>query len=338
MVRLAYIDAMYYVRSLTGSWHLPFEVKADHWQSATLFPFFQRIADFAPPAIGNKHRGYIEQLFGSPHFKRCQKLGANNYNGNNVTAVNPGVNLEALNLNEKFRPLIGNEAELQIENFFHRLRKMPDISKNDLNAPSKEQQWLEKWNTLSEKEKRPINDIQFLMLFGIKHQPQGRQITITNRGIEPQINGVQYSYDLPNYIDMMPLIGHKVNVFYDPYDMSRVLISDENSIRFIAKSAILQPRALKDSFASSRQMLNIILNEKKEQVNNVVGKSANRRLLVKESGYDPEAVMLAAYMNKDLKNNVEHHYLSQQPESDFDAKRLAYLDAQTDFNIDWDKE
>lgn len=335
MVRLAYIDAMYYVRSLTGGWHLPFEVKADHWQASTLFPYYRKIAKFVPPAHGNKHRGYIEQLFGSPHFKRCQKLGANNYNGNNVTAAKTGVNIEVLNLNEKNRPLIGGEAEKQIEQFFYRLRHMPDISKRDLNAPSKEQQWLAKWNTLTDSQKRPITDLEFLMLFGIKHEPDGRQITITNRGVEPQISGVKYSYDLPNYVDMMPFIGQKVNVFYDPYDMSRVLISNEKNILFIAQSAVLHPRALMDTCANSRQMLNIVLNQKKEQVKSVADKAASRREIV-DNGYDPEAVLLAGFMPKELKNSVEQHYINQQSTSDFEAQRMAYMDAQIDFTKDFD--
>lgn len=335
MVRLAYIDAMYYVRSLTGGWHLPFEVKADHWQKATLFPFFESIADFVPPAHANKHRGYIEQLFGSPHFKRCQKLGANNYNGNNVTAANTGVNMEALHLNEKNRPLIGNEAEMQIEQFFHRLRHMPDITRNDMEAPSKEQQWLNKWNTLTDEQKRPISDEQFLMIFGIKHEPQGRQITITNRGVEPQINGKKYSYDLPNYIDMLPLISQKVNVIYDPYDMSRVLITNGENIRIVCKEATLQPRALQDAAPNCRHMLNMILSEKKQQVATVAAKAENRKAIT-GNGYDAEAVLLSGYMPKEIKNDIEHHYISQQHDTNFEAERMAYMDEQTDFSQDFD--
>jgi hypothetical protein len=336
MVRLAYIDAMYYVRSLTGSWHLPFEVKADHWQKSSLFPFFESIADFVPPAHANKHRGYIEQLFGSPHFKRCQKLGANNYNGNNVTAINPGVNLEALHRNEKNRPLIGIEAENQIEQFFHRLRHMPDISRNDMEALSKEKQWLNKWNTLTDAQKRPISDEQFLRIFGIKHEPQGRQISITNRGVEPQINGRKYSYDLPDSINMMPLIGEKVNVIYDPYDMSRVLITNGEDIRFIVKEATLQPRALQDATPNCRHMLNMILSEKKQQVITVAGKTENRKAMI-ANGYDSESVLLSQFMPKEVKNNIEHDYISQQQDTTFEADRLAYMDNQIDFDQDFDQ-
>jgi hypothetical protein len=314
MVYLAYIDAMYYVRSLTGGWHIPFETKVDHWQESNIFPYLQRIGNFVPPAHQNKHRGYIEQLFGSDHAKRAEKIVANsiqNYNGNNITAANTGVNVENLYLNRKNRPLVGSEAEMQIEKFFHCMRKMPAFTRNNMAAESKEQQWLKAWNKLTPEQKRPISDLQFLTLFGIKHAPQGRSISITNRGVEPQINGVQYSYDLPDYLNKMHLIGAKVNVIYDPYDMSRVLITNEEDIRFIAKSAVLQPRALQDTYMHSRTALNMILSEKADQVNKVATKMIERHDNV-DAAFDPEAVMLSGFMLKDTRNTIELDYHHQQ--------------------------
>ncbi len=213
---------------------------------------------------------------------------------------------------------------------------MPDISRNDMEALSKEKQWLNKWNTLTDAQKRPISDEQFLMIFGIKHEPQGRQISITNRGVEPQINGRKYSYDLPDSINMMPLIGEKVNVIYDPYDMSRVLITNGEDIRFIVKEATLQPRALQDATPNCRHMLNMILSEKKQQVITVAGKAENRKAMI-ANGYDSESVLLSQFMPKEVKNNIEHDYISQQQDTTFEADRLAYMDNQIDFDQDFDQ-
>src|SRR5690606_248705 len=125
----------------------------------------------------------------------------------------------------------------QIENFFHRLRHMPDITRKNFNsALSKEQQWLAKWNDMREDQKRPISDLQFLSIFGITHNPD-RPITITNRGIEPQICNIKHSFDLPADLQLSRFVGAKVNVIYDPYDMSRVLVTNNDDIRFIARSA-----------------------------------------------------------------------------------------------------
>ncbi len=308
----AYLDAMYYIRSLTGSWYLPFELKADKWAHVSLRPFYDKVGKFVPPAHANKHRGYIEQFFGSPLWKRSQKLVSDgNYNGNNMTAKNRGVNMDNLRLNAANRPMIGMEAEAQIENFFTCLRKMPDFKREDMNAPSKEQQWLDAWSKLPEDKKRPITDEQFLLTFGIKHQPQGRNITITNRGIEPQINGQQYSYDLPEQWMYNEYIGEQVSVYYDPYDMSRVLITNEKDIRFIASTAQLSPRALEDTYTGSRTFLNAILADKKDQVKEVAKKQQRRKELA-PAVFDAAAILQGGALVKQLKNAAEQQFIERE--------------------------
>ncbi|MBL0144887.1 MAG: hypothetical protein IPP48_03165 [Chitinophagaceae bacterium] len=146
----AYLDAMYYIRSLTGGWYMQFEIKADKWASKSLKPLYDSIAKFIPPSHGNKHRGYIEQLFGSHHWKRSQQLASDkNWTANNMTAKHLGYNKEEVERHSKFRPMIGNEAEIMIENFFTLLRKMPDFKREEMNAPSKEQNgWMHLINCL----------------------------------------------------------------------------------------------------------------------------------------------------------------------------------------------
>lgn len=311
MVKLAYIDAMYYVRGLVndGNWYSPFELKADHWNKSVAFPFFKSIANFVAPAHANKHRGYIEQLFGSPHAKRAEKLAAHkqlNYNGNNLTAANTGVNIEVLNANRNNRPDVGGEAEAQIEKFFYAMRNLPNSTRENMNALSREQLWLNDFNKLSNDQKRIITDEQFLLTFGFKHEPEnGQRNTITNRGVEAQIKGVKYSYDLPNYADGIYLIGTEVDIYFDPYDMSRVLVTDNKKIRFIASSAILHPRALQDTHTNSRTLLNMVLSEKKLQVERATQKQNNRVLALADNDYDEEAVMLAGFMPKELRNTIE---------------------------------
>jgi hypothetical protein len=313
MVRHAYVDAMYYIRSIVGdgNWYLPFEIKADHYASASLFPFYEKIGRFVAPAVGNKHRGYIEPFFGSPFLKRAEKLVAqDNYNGNNMSAKYSGVNPDMLDisLREKSRPMIGNQAEVIIENFFQLLRNMPDFKRTDMNAPSKQQKWLQSFSQLSIEQKRPITDEQFLLTFGVPHNPNN-PIKITNRGVEPQINNGKYSYDLPEawMYDKYP--GAKVNVIYDPFDMSRVLITNHDDIRFIARTAHLQPRSLKDQYTGSRTYLNAILDEKKDQVRRVSDASAKRKQIVDLSYYNAEAMLKGGAMIKELKNNAEQRFL-----------------------------
>lgn len=309
MVRHAYIDAMYYIRSITGGWYLPFEIKSDRWASADLYPYYKKIGDFIPTKKGNKHNGYREAFFGRPLWKRAQKIGASNWTGNNISAKYRGVNTEVLDINKSIRPRVGDEAEYQIENFFHRLRHMPDVTRKNFNsALSKEQQWLAKWNDMREDQKRPISDLQFLSIFGITHNPD-RPITITNRGIEPQICNIKHSFDLPADLQLSHFVGAKVNVIYDPYDMSRVMVTNNDDIRFIARSATFQPRALQDQYTGSRTYLNAILAEKKEQVEVVSKAEQTRKRIINFDGIDTEAVLMSGIVNKELKNQAEEAYL-----------------------------
>lgn len=327
----AYLDAMYNIRRLTGGWHLPFEIKTDKWRSARLTPFYEKIATIIPPAVGNKHRGYIEQYFRTPLWKRAQKLiSQDNWSGNNMTAKFRGVNPDMLKYSQdhKTRPMIGQEAELLIENFFHLLRNMPDFKRDNMNAPSKEQQWLEKWNNTHADDKRPITDEQFLLIFGITHKPKHVDgIRITNRGIEPQIKNAQYSYDLPEAWMYEKLRGAKVEVIYDPMDMSRVLCTNHDDIRFIAQTAQLTPRAIHDHYTGSRTFLNAILAEKTEQVKKASAASEKRKAIADTRFYNAEAMLQGGVMIKELKNAAEQKMLEQD-----NTQYEQYLDSNININ------
>ncbi len=318
-VQHAYIDAMYYIRNLTGGWHLPFEIKADKWALKTLSPFYEKIARYVVPGHSNKHRGYLEQYFGSPLWKRAQKLvSQNNYTGNNMTAKSRGINEDVLRGSARMRPVVGSQAEIQIENFFRLIRTMPDIKRGQMNNPSKEQQFMDQWNGLKAEDKRPISDEQFLLTFGITHQPQGRSITITNRGVEPQINNQKFSFDLPESWMYEKLIGASVSVIYDPFDLSRVLVTNNAEIRFIARTAQLQPRALKDQYTGSRTFLNALLTEKKDQVSRTAAAAQKRRDLVDDNLFDAEAILQGGVLLKELKNEAEHRMLEGTNDAAYD--------------------
>jgi len=306
LVKAAYLSAMYYVRSLTGNWHLPHEVKTDRWGIESLRPFYSALGKYADTPVGSKNRGYIEQLFSSPHWKRCLKIGANNYTGNNMGAKYRGVNQEVLNRNKKDYPLIGNEATTQIENFFHRLRFMPQS-----NGVSKHDQWLSAFNAMPVERKRLINDEQFLLKAGIEHNNHGKGIRITNRGVEPQINGVKYSYDLETDRPLMEYIGKPVSIMYDPFDMSRVLVTDFDKVRLIGREARLSPRAMQDTHTDSRTYLNAILNEKKSDVEMIASKTARRIEVMESAGVDSESLLQAGVMVKELKQDAEQRFLQR---------------------------
>jgi len=303
LIKAAYLNAMYYLKFLTGSWQLPHETKTDRWGLKQLQPFYEAMGKYYPTPVGSKNRGYIEQFFGNHHWKRCLKLGANNYTGNNMTAVKRGVNMEVVALNKKFRPLIGNEANEQIENFFHRLRHLPQS-----NGMSKHNQWMEAWNNMPAVDKRSISDEQFLLKFGVEHNHNGEGLRITNKGVQPQIGGQKFNYDLADY--RIEDINKSVSVLYDPFDMSRVLVTDHKGFRMMAYDARLNPRALQDcKDTDSRTYLNATLGDKQRAVEGIAAKSDRRKILMLNEGMDAEGLLQAGVMVKEIKQAAEQRML-----------------------------
>jgi hypothetical protein len=321
LVKAAYLNAMYHIRSITGAWYLPHETKTDKWAAKTLTPFYKSLGKYIDTPVGSKHRGYIEPFFGSPHWKRCIKIGANNYTGNNMTAKSRGVNQEAVQRNIKNRPLIGNEAFTQIENFFHRLRHMPQTSGSNV---SKHDQWLSAFNATADNQKRLISDEQFLLKFGIEHNTRENGIRITNRGIEPQINNVRYSYDLQTP-SLLEYVGKAVSVFYDPYDMSRVLVTDHDKIRLMGYDARLNSRAFQDAHLDSLTYLNASLNEKRDDVNYIAEKGERRKQVMESAGIDAETLLQAGVLVKELRQVAEQKFLVPVALSGAESQRN-YLD------------
>jgi hypothetical protein len=313
LVKAAYLNAMYHIKWLTGNWHLQHESKTDRWGLKQLMPFYKGMGKYFETPVGSKNRGYLENFFGSNFWKNSLKIGANNYSGNNITALSRGVNMEALAKNKKIRPLIGNDAHAQIDNFFHRLRVMPQS-----NGVSKQAHWLEAWNAMPAELKRPISDEQFLLKFGVEHNYRGEGLRIRNSGIRAQIGNAIYKYDLATY--RMEDINKEVSLLFDPMDMSRVLVTNHKDFRMMAYDKRLNPRALEDcKDTDSRSYLNAIFANKKESVTGITERSERRKMVLESAGYDAEGLLQAGVMVKELKQAAEHKQLmSMMGEDDYD--------------------
>lgn len=299
LVRAAYVDAMYYIRSLTGAWYLPHELKSDNFGVQELEPFYKNIGHFHRTPVGSKQRGYIEQSFGDAHWRRCIKLSSdNNYTGNNITALNRGVNIEWLDKNKKDYPAI-QESTSKIEYFFHLLRNFPQST----NGKTKEAEWLEAWQQLPEADKRPISDEQFLMIFGIAHRPHGRTNTIDTAGIEFTLNGQHRKYTLPEDIRFNN-VGKSVTILYDPMDFSRILITDNDKLRCVATETRLMPRAIRDYKQGDRTYFNQLMAEKIANVGKVTAKNDKRKQVLVENNIDTETFFQIGSLVKELK--MEH--------------------------------
>lgn len=329
LIRQAYLNAMYYIKSLTGGWYIPHEIKSDRWGSKELKPFYQSMGHYHDTPVGSKGSGYIEQCFSRNFFKNCMKITANkNYSGNNITAKNAGVNREVLDMNKNLRPTVGDAAAQQIEEFFYLLRNMPTKD----GALSKKEEWLRAWDVTADDKKKPISEETFLMIFG-KVSNSVKPITITNRGVEPEIGNVEYRYQLP-YEIINKYIGMKVRVLYDPLNMDRVLLTNFKDFRCVATVPNYVPSALADYKEGSRTNLNKILDLKLKQVEYSATRSTKRKAVLIENGIDTEAILQAGVViPKLLKQKAEElsaaGFTSQK---EMASQHQEYLEQKTDFD------
>jgi len=304
IVRLAYLNAMYHVKELTGGWYLPFEVKTDQWNINQLKPFYTGMAHYYETPVGSKNRGWLENFFGHKDWERCLKIDNNNYTGHNITAKTRGVNMEAVKANRKDWLHI-SQAEQQMDQFIQRLRTVPKSF--DEKNKSRQQEWLEAFATTPAEKKRQITDEQFLLKFGFRHQFENR---ITDQGLKPTILGVQYKYSIPPAF-YMPNLGKKVEIIYDPYDMNRVLVTDNEGLRFVANSVTPVAGCMADmQEQGGRALLNKILGEAKAEVGYITEAKEKRQQILISNGIDTEDILkLGVSVPKALKQRAELEYL-----------------------------
>lgn len=352
LVKIAYLHAMHYVRTLTGGWYIPHEIKTDRWRLKALQSYYSNIAHYYPTPVGSKNRGWLENLFGHVDWKRCLKfdadgLPANNYTGNNITAKNLGVNLELLRNTERLRPQV-SEAAGQIGAFVHRMRHIDLKGKG-----SRQQRWLDKWNALPDSEKRPISDELFLALFGLKHElPTNRKSdgtnSITKSGVTITISGNKYKYEVPEALYLQN-IGKQVDVMYDPFDMNRVLITGDEGLRFVAHAVEKIPGTFRDMKLygeGGRTLLNKTINSRMNDVQRIAASSEERMRKLSVSNVDVEHVLRsggavpkevmqeAVYLHEGSSKQVAESQGHQPPapaaDEDWAAQRRAYLSSKVD--------
>lgn len=305
LVREAYRNAEHYMKKLTGQWVLPHETKTDRWGLKALLPFYESIGNYAATPKGSKKRGYLEQFFGSTHWSRCMKIGANNYTGHNVTAKTKGVNREVLHANRENYPTI-QEAPQYFADLVARLRRMPPKE----GALSKEEEWLQAWNKMPEDKKRIIGDEQFLLKFGIERAETN---TITDRGIDIRINNHRYNYDIPDEY-YYQYKGCTLHTLIDPNDMSRILVTDHKSIRFIATAPHLQSRAMADYQPGDRHRLNTLIDGKKAHVEKASSFIEKNKTTLRVGGINVDKLLTEGFMLKEERMQAVEDYEYRQVE------------------------
>jgi hypothetical protein len=308
-VRMAYLMALHHLHSLTGGWYVPFEVKSDRWNLKQLLPFYEKIGHYQRSTVGgSRGRGYIEQFFGTADWGNCLKAGANNYNGHNLTARTTGINTEWMDNERSNRPLLADAPD-QVAEFVERLRHMPGKD-----GKSRQQRFLEAFGQMPAERRRCIAHDQMLSIFGIPHNAQDRPVSITNKGVEVQINKQRLLYSIPPAM-LLANIGKKVTVQYDPLNMEQVLLTDNDRLRIVATRNHGVARAMADYEPGHREMLNSLMEAQKAMVAEVVEAGEKRRRILDAKGIDAVAL---------LKGNVQDKWLKQLAEEAYEVGPLPY--------------
>jgi Mu transposase, C-terminal len=291
LVKLAYLDAMHHIQQLTGDWYLPHQLQTDRWNLKALEPFYKSIDRhyFAAAARAPRSK-YIERTFGKRWHQHLRRF--DNYAGNNITSrfrLNP----EHVAASRQHFPH-KNEGFTALQTFVEGLRQ----EKDPRTGISRQDTWKAAFANSSAAQERRITEEQLLLLFGVPHAHTN---TITNGGIRITINGQSYEYDVPNELYLQH-VGKKVQAYYDPFDFSRVLITDGGPLRFVARTIEKLPAARADYQAGDETRLFRHLHHKKEQVKLIMDRKKQRETLLAAHQQDAAGLLQARVMQKEIQH------------------------------------
>ena len=351
LIQAAYLDAMHHIKQLTGGWYLPHQLKSDRWGidkdlKGVLAQFYKKIDPKFFPAKTARSK-YIESSFGTRWHQFLKMDDLNNYAGHNITSLSR-INRDELDLNKKNFP--SKEVGLYYINaFINALR-----SQKNSDGKTLTQQWTEKFFECELSQQRQIDRTSMLLTFGMKHivpSAQNPELpnSITSSGIELTIAGEDYNFDIPDEY-YLPNISKKVQVIYDPLDMSDVLVTDNNSLRFIAPEMRSVSRTRIEMTEHDNSIYWQKMHQKQRHMQLVADAAFERKNRLQKAGVnskkllnsmieipDPEALLQAGVLTKELKQAAETSYTKKQltmnAQNDaWDEKQMNFLNENNDFD------
>ncbi|WP_143960263.1 Mu transposase C-terminal domain-containing protein [Litoribacter populi] len=239
LIKDAYRDAARYVKKMTGNQYMWQQIQTDRWaldnkQENELGQFYKSMAKSTPAELKNPYSKYVEGSFGTTWHQVLKKMFPKNYAGHNIKAKE---NLNPDTLSTKNFPHI-EEAPYLLASFIQALRN----TKRKGCDMTREQEWLTALMASKKSQERIFNEEMYLSTFGVKHIEKN---TITDKGIVPTLMGQKRQYELSQG-QILQHIGKKMQVIYDPSDLSKVLVTDGKTTRFVAEEFRRTPAALAD--------------------------------------------------------------------------------------------
>lgn len=308
LIKAAYLDAVYHIKDLTGGWFLPHQIQTDRFAvdpqlKGNLATFYQNLATFTPATAKVPRGKYIERAFGVEWHQSLKRYP--NYAGHNITAQEK-LNRDAVAINKKSFPF-KHDAHAYIHDHISRMRLLADKK-----GKTRQHAWLEAFEASELSQERRISEKRMLLLFGKPntHPKTGELLTntITNGGLQITIDGTSYVYDIPDDL-YLTTVGKQVQVMYEDYDRSRVLVTDNKNLHFVAYEYQKMSSAIKDYADGERQYLNYLLQQKKDHVKKI-GESVNRsKNVLERERINAQSMLQAGVMVKQIKQQAERQYI-----------------------------
>lgn len=301
LIRLAYLNAIRHVMELTGGAYLWHQIQTDHWSidpklEGPLATFFkdQTEGRFTPASVKVAQAKYIERSFGVTWHQQLKYFP--NYSGHNITAKEKN-NPDAIQLASKNYPHKQHAPEVVAE-LITRMRH----TTNPKTGLSRQQEWVEAFKKAQHCKTRQIDTEKRLQLFGLKHPFPNR---ITSGGLRVQISNIERYYEVPNEI-YLESVNKKVEITYDPYDMSHVLVSNGKGLRFVANEYEKMPAALADYKPDTAKKLHEALEFKKQIpafINETMDKYSE---VLQRADIDAQSILQAGVKTKQISHDATH--------------------------------
>ncbi|WP_437918410.1 hypothetical protein [Sphingobacterium sp. LRF_L2] len=303
----AFRNAVNHIHELTGGYYLGHQLQTDRWgldvkMKNELGEFYRKVGGkFTPQAHKVPQGKYIEASFGVEWHQVLKALPFGNYAGHNITAKERK-NQEALAVNAKNHPPV-EDMPMIIEGFINLMRMKP----NPKTGVSRQKEWMEAFNASEKSRKNRIDTATKLSIVGKKHD---NPLAISKKGIEGVIEDRKIRFDLPDDV-IWRYNGIKADVYYDPANLNEALITDGKGLRFLAGQYEDRPAAIADYKEGDRQRIEQDWSNKKELSQKLTSVLQDKLKALDGTDINPESLLQAGVMTKDLKNNVEAEYLRQ---------------------------
>ena len=309
LIKDAYRNAQRHVMELTGESYSWQQLQTDRWgisgkNTTELEEFYNSMGHFTPAGLKNAKSKYIEASFGTVWHQVLKMFFPNNYSGYNVGSKSK-INKDAMQ--PANFPHI-SEADTMIGTFIEAMRR----TKFKDSGLSREQQWLQAFNTSDKSKKKLLSDAERLQIFGKTHSHTNQ---ITNNGIMPTLLGSTIKYELSQQ-QIMEHNGKRVQVIYDEYDLSKVLITDSKGLRLVASTYENVPGAFADYLPGDAARIKALQAEKKTLLPSLQKGIEQRKEILQRARIDAESRLQAGVLTKEINHEDIRLLSGNSTESD----------------------